>query len=349
MSNGIYKIASFNMFKFSLQSDDEIRKNFNSIAKIINNEQFDVVGMQEVLNENAIKRLLPHLNGHWEYRWICPRCRRKQWLMDNSSDLRSVQAAEGFAFLWKSERLELSYSLLNLKSYVNGNGIRTAEPSVYDRYKIDSSKGQQDLLRNPFYIRLKPKGLFFEFRIINTHIRYGKQKDDDLSQNALRQNEFNVLTEEILARECDRRYGNFMPSLTILLGDYNLNLKKEFNKCIPPYLCEEKIVGRHTIVTVQPQRSTLKKEDDFDEDARLRGLSNNFDHFSYNKKRMSQFLAGEADTVKAVGEGSPYYGTDYEGYRREVSDHLPIVLTIDFKGSSRNAPEDNFNEQEYFE
>ena len=54
MSDGIYKIASFNMFKFSLQSNENIRKNLNEIANIIQRSKFDIVGMQEVLSEDAM-------------------------------------------------------------------------------------------------------------------------------------------------------------------------------------------------------------------------------------------------------------------------------------------------------
>ena len=351
MSDGIYKIASFNMFKFSLQSNENIRKNLNEIANIIQRSKFDIVGMQEVLSEDAIQQLIGTLNHRgnmqWSYVWVTPRTRRRYGLLGESLEDKSEQRAEGFAYIWNTLRIERVSTKLYDSEDGKVCGTRIAEPHVFTQYKVNKAKHQQELHRDPYYIRLKPKGLFFEIRLINTHIRFGKQKDDNLGAVALRKNEFDVLTESILPRINDKRYGNHMPSLTILMGDYNLNLERAYTKS--PYLCEEKKVGKHIYITVQDQLTTLKNKEDENDDTELRGFANNYDHFSYDKERMMHFQSGQAKRIKAVGNEGHYYGTDFERYRKEVSDHLPIVLTVDFKGRFHKAPEDDVDEQEYFE
>jgi endonuclease/exonuclease/phosphatase family metal-dependent hydrolase len=309
MSDGIYKIASFNMFKFSLQSNDEIRKNLEEIANIIHRSKFDIVGMQEVLNEKAVSNLIDVLNkgqnDRWTYVWICPKIRRRYGHDAASLKDKSAQRAEGFAYIWNTRRIEPVSTKLYDSENGKVSGTRIAEPHVYTQYRIDKSKGQMELHRDPYYIRLKPKGLFFEIRLINTHIRFGKQKDDDLGAAALRKNEFDVLTESILPRLNVKRYGNHMPSLTILMGDYNLNLKRVYTNS--PYIFEEeKTIDGHTYITVQDQLTTLKNKEDENDDTELRGFANNFDHFSYDKNRMSYFQSGHAKRIKAVGNEGHY-------------------------------------------
>lgn len=43
-----YRIGSFNMFKFSFRSDNEIRKDIKLIARIIYEQQFEIIALQEV-------------------------------------------------------------------------------------------------------------------------------------------------------------------------------------------------------------------------------------------------------------------------------------------------------------
>ena len=61
-----YKIGSFNMFKFSFQSDSEIRKDFTKLSRIIRDNRFDIIALQEVFSPNALARLLDYL-GRFEW------------------------------------------------------------------------------------------------------------------------------------------------------------------------------------------------------------------------------------------------------------------------------------------
>ena len=56
-----YRIGSFNMFKFSFRSDNEIRKDIKLIARIIYEQQFEIIALQEVFSKNAMDLLLKEL------------------------------------------------------------------------------------------------------------------------------------------------------------------------------------------------------------------------------------------------------------------------------------------------
>lgn len=143
-----YKLGSFNMYKFqAYRSDDKIKKDLDNIANIISSEKFDIVAMQEILDETPMKMILNRLGKIWAGAWAKP----------NS---RSVQASEGYAFIWNTNRVTLAESLMT-------SGKRVYQPRIYQQYRIDKSIGQKELVRDPFYARFKPINQNYEIRIIN--------------------------------------------------------------------------------------------------------------------------------------------------------------------------------------
>ena len=88
-----------------------------------------------------------------------------------------------------------------------------------------------------------------------------------LGETAMRQNEFLVLGNSIYSRISDKCYGNregygsAITAYTILLGDYNLNLRSA-NAGSPYVPCEEYIIDtqkQKCLKTVQSGLTTLKK------------------------------------------------------------------------------------------
>ena len=62
----IYRIGSFNMYKFqAYRSDKEISKDLNKIAEIIRTEQFDIIALQEIFSKTAMNMLLSRLGRNW--------------------------------------------------------------------------------------------------------------------------------------------------------------------------------------------------------------------------------------------------------------------------------------------
>ena len=89
--------------------------------------------------------------------------------------------------------------------------------------------------------------------------------------------------------------------------------------------------------TVQDQLSTLKGRSKLEPDKPARGYANNYDHFTFDEVRMSEFkpIANAVDAVnkyclkKCKTDDEKEHV--YEIYKRSVSDHLPISLDLDLK------------------
>ena len=296
------------MYKFSFQSDENIRKDMQAICEMIK-EQFDVIALQEIFTPNAMKYLLlRNLGSSWDGRWGQPKT-------------RSPQAAEGYAFLWNKNKFKLVETENN--------------PQIIESYHCAPLPR---LLRNPYFIRLIPvHGPFFELRLLNTHIRYGKGENDfeleecEISPGAvqMRKDEFEILVRNICANVEERRYGNNRDAYTFLLGDYNLNLKTGTNPY--PYLSEYIEVRDGRVIknfkTVQADKTTLKRSDKVDSET-IDKYANNYDHFTYNESFMVNnrgigLKSRRIDTLKMC-EGN------VEKHRKEISDHVPILLEMDF-------------------
>ena len=312
-----------------MHQNKEISKDIELMAKIISDEGFDIVGIQEIFDKKPMEFLLNKLNGNLKgnaARW------QGAWGKPNS---RNAQAAEGFAFIWNTKTIELAKS-------ITVSGERIYYPRIYQQYRLDRSKGQVDLVRDPFYGRFKVKGQNIELRIINAHIMFGEGESDNplkLKQNAMRRNEYEILVKNILAKENTWRYGNNLSAYTILLGDYNLNLNRPYTSA--PYL-EEVIEiqdGHYTyrMRTVQEQLTTIKGRTQLEPDKPARGYANNYDHFTFDEIRFAEFhpVAKAVDAVNKYCLNNCQNEDEkekvYETYKREISDHLPISLELNLK------------------
>lgn len=339
-----YRIGSFNLHHLGNASKTE---KLSLIAKIINGEKFDVVALQELHGRDALQQLLEIL--------------RKESLGGAVWDGEADDEVSDYGFVWNKKRLR------RVETIVDGMK-RVYNPRIYKQYRLDRSIGQKKFVRNPYYARFEPchsGASFIELRLINTHIRFSKGKDgaDEDSPGAvlMRQNEFNVLSEVIFPHIEDRVYGNNRTesSYTILLGDYNLNLKRVHTHS--PYLLQEQVVvedGRKKkeLLTVQDQLTTLKNgkrsediEEEIDAAEEMPGdnnpFSNNFDHCTYNQLRIPSAIQTDSmgHSVSLTDQGVPCLKVsrvgvlkyledgDYKTYLQDVSDHLPILIELILK------------------
>ena len=90
------------------------------------------------------------------------------------------------------------------------------------------------------------------------------------------------------------------------------------------------------IITVQDQLTTLrsKEGDRGDEKRSTYGFSYNYDHFSYEEKqfegvKVSVKRIRRAVTAYCKPKGGDY-NTDFEKYYKTVSDHVPIMMELEF-------------------
>lgn len=338
-----YRIGSFNMRNLGLSAmSQQNPRDLKTIARIIREEHFDVVALQEVLSQGkaftapgyAKRSILMELGSEWDFCWA-------------DAEAENDPRHEGFAFVWKKSRLRLCTTKV-LTPF--GEITRTFNPRI-------CKLNHEDMVRQPYYGRFTasdiPGGTNVEFRLICIHTYYGKE--DDEMDRAIRQHELDVLMKDIYPQINDRRYGDPMVSYTILLGDYNAELwtkesrqwqealKKERGGKRPAIMQtdENGIVrsnryGWREVKTVQDQLTTLKsKTTNNGEEFDTMGYSFNYDHFSYEERSFSGLQPNVERITAAVSEycrvSDGDYNSDFEKYYKTVSDHIPIVMDIELR------------------
>lgn len=316
------RIGSFNMNNFGGSSN----KDFGKIAEIIVEENLDVVALQEIFSEGrGVSRLLEQNVKYelynWDYCFAAPSESRDITKMEDMVVKKT--RSEGYAFLWKKSHFKkVEFSKLG--------ETRRFEPRIINSLSKDVCVDCSFFARAPYYIRLQPiHGGFFELRLVNVHIFFG---DTKLSSIEKRQAEYAVLTQQIYPEICQNTYGQNRTPYTVAMGDYNLNL---FNPLVNTqskncYISEVHSYfegkKRVQILTLQDQLTTLRDVERMkDGEYADRGaLANNFDHFTYSPE-LSKFQSVRYETIDAINK---YCDGDSAYYRKNISDHLPIVMTV---------------------
>lgn len=311
-----YKIGSFNLrdFNFSNQSRDgeeKIHRNFELIARMILEENFDVVALQEINAPFALEHLTRILN---QFKNIL-----REYQFDFGSDMPThSKDPERYGFIWNCKRLRL------LNTSKNNN------PRYY------TNAGANALIRPPYYGRFTARGMLggsnFELRLVNIHIRDAVRVEDRIL-------EFNTLVKQVLPRICDHcevsADGEVMPAYTFLLGDYNIALNKSEQAI---YRIEKITSTRYTgkkrdFLTVLEAKTSLKLPNPETQKTIEDCYANNYDHFTYEVDLETKFVL-TPQRAEPLGTYFKSSGTPSEmlaAYRREVSDHVPIMMQIDFK------------------
>ncbi len=313
MSN--YIIGSFNIQHLNNTKD------FKVLAKIIKDEGFDVIAIQEARSRDAVRNIVTQLNpSYWAYAY--------------------PSGNEEYAFIWKRRRLRL-FELPNNRE----------NPQILKSYHYRRKSGEIKLVRPPFVGYFTAQGLYggcnFDLRLINTHITFSKPANAPLDVNILnsRRNELNILSRDIYGTVSDRVLGSKRSIFTVLLGDYNLVLVGEGPKIIKEGYTYVIKNGKQMIFD-QREKSTLKKLQDSKDDSNnneeklefqatekyIDGsgdyYSRNYDHFGYDDSLPSKYVI-KCSRVDAVD----YYkdSNKLKTYREKISDHVPIKLEITLK------------------
>ncbi len=309
-----YLIGSFNIrdFNFSKTSGDgdAVKRDFSKIAEIIIKENFDIVAIQEVNAEIAIKHLTDVLNRRKNY--------LHEWDYDFSGKAATtINDPEGYGFIWNTKR----FHLLELQNKNN--------PTYYNY------AGGKSLLRPPYYARFTTRGIRggsnFELRIVNIHIQDSKDERERIE-------EFNILVKQVLPRICDHQevsvHNEIMPAYTFLAGDYNLRLDKGDRAIVRiESITPTNYTGRNRYFkTVQEEKTSLRQagEQETIDDC----YANNYDHFTYEMELIRKLFL-DTERVEPLTKYFPEEGTPGEmlgAYRKKVSDHVPIKMSIDLKG-----------------
>ena len=380
------RIATFNIENFGrakcFKSDSADKFNcLDAVAKIIIDNDIDIIAIQEILHWESLMYLVERLAnsrarhleinrkdskyknksspglystqtmetcgfvaGDWEGRWAKPETSKR-----DTNIWRTEQIAEGYAFIWNTDRIELT------KNYLG----KCFEPRIgyYTKSKA--------LVRPPLIGRFSPKkGAKYEIRLINTHIAWEKpDKEPSAVKNAYkatsdddREKELQILLENVYYHWDKKQYdvmhndpnAKLLAAYTFLLGDYNLNLPGANGKSAKMNSRFEKYeIDGLRIATVNGALTTLSKPPTDAEKLKewrkspnpQSFLANNYDHFSYNEKKYTEngIQFPNVTTVKAYNifqnrkSVSDPEATKYEMYKHIVSDHLPVILDLDIR------------------
>ncbi len=332
-----YRIASFNVKNLSKNNG----VNLDIISQIIAKEKFDIIALQEVLDSGMIldggmgRRVKGQATAYEDYLLRRLPYYSMRWGASNvkkASKVDEDKRGEGYAFLWNTKRIELA-------KHVTPSGEKVFNPRIWGQYSIKRADGKQRLIRDPFYGRFKIKGMKQEIRLITTHIYFGSLYAADLD---LRRRELNILAGAIYPRLHDKTYGVNTPATTILLGDYNLNLRDSLAGSA--YMNAVIIVDENgmvrsatdistdknvrTFTTRQNQLSTLSSKGTEER------YSNNFDHITYETSMGGDHRAHDGDAMSnphAIRVCDLPIDIDFEEYRSKVSDHLPICVELTYR------------------
>lgn len=331
-----YKIASFNAWNLSFNASVD---KLAYIADIIKNGDFDIVGVQEVFTEGNTwggasvesdinKRFLKYNLPGWECRYCKPSKENSR-----TADVRG----EGFFLIWKTS----SFKLAEYKE-INNPEVRIFEPRIINELSNDTYKDIPPMARMPMYARfVATNNSQIELRIINVHLFEGGKTQDGFSG---RQEEFWTTINEIYSGVQNRVYGAGVKPYTIILGDYNLIIdddmayKAAILDRFSPYI--ERVNTNDNgvnIITRQSKPSTISSpyiDEDGNEKMPDDPYKNNYDHFSYDMDRFKsndvQVEVRRIDMDECIEEEPKKYETKELEYRKIVSDHVPVVMTITF-------------------
>ena len=197
-------------------------------------------------------------------------------------------------------------------------------------------ESQLRLIRDPLYARFLLKDRHVaELRILVTHIVYGKSGalNDviDYSAAKMRQKEFDILAGQLYRRVAEYyKVQDCTSPYTVLLGDYNLNLGAY--PAVPAVACfdakgrpVDESRAKAYIYTYQTDASTIKRD--------TPEYANNYDHFSFDE-RTRRIV--RMDSIHSIDLVNKYTKSEdvtqeqrFDRYRKEISDHLPIMMEVD--------------------
>lgn len=259
-------IGSFNIQNYKGNNE---KKKPERMARIIANENFDLMALQEILDEDAVRRIADHLGLGWSFAWAKPGIGNE---------------AKGYAFLWNSRKI-----------------VPIQEPYIY-------SEAAGSLTRPPFV------GIFacgcFRVQLINTQIF--SQGHKTCNKEPIKQKEYKMLCGPIYRSLDNAAREEFVPSYTIVLGDFNM-FPEWCDECHLELDFRRECEGRD-IVCGQRELTSITQDGG--------GYRYSIDHFSYDQIRFASHGI-KISRVDSLG--------DLHSFREEISDHVPVKMEVTFR------------------
>ncbi len=323
------KTGSFNLMNFRLNMDKERddEKAAKHFAEIIKKEKFDIIALQEIKTPGALAGIMKHLGASFDG--------IHSTTLKNEVNASCFNPSDEYAFIWSKEKISFvndpqfyrklyekvsstwdSYLAFQIKEMTNNPDSIDEETqkiiggpvNIHNIEGLSKFIGQ--VFRPPLICAFRPAGfwknLFWELRIINTHVLFGKQ--GILS----RLEELSLIKGRIHTSVNSFRTGDFRSVYTLIAGDYNLNISQASS------IVKNASWENHEMITVQPYKTTLRQDEAPEQAGDDRYYSENYDHFSYDANR----VAGIAMNAQRIGF------ENFKVHRNEISDHVPISIEI---------------------
>ncbi len=343
-------IGSLNLCNFSSNTNRVFAKNYDVVAEVIVKSGADVLALQEIIDQQSIDNLIGKLrvSGGANREWRAFFDKKQTWRNNR----------EGYAFLWDE-------NCVTLAKDDDGNEVL---PELMTRYT--SIKRPPMVAR---FVTTRLGELRYELCVLNTHIifspdNYQSSHPEWYGGAAMRAYEYSKIVNDIYPR-FSRRFCTY----AIIAGDYNLkytmlaavNARPKLFKGQPTMMSVQR--DKTTICTLD-LRSDGQPDVRVDNSAglgffplvyngvlRLFGNDeafagaqpnsamnqtpgndgsyvNDYDHFSFEVGRVGDYIRNvqRIDAPELVYAGSSQM---FHSYKESVSDHVPIVATLDLSAS----------------
>lgn len=352
-------IGSFNVLNLNAKEkdkDDDFKEaKCKKIAELIDSSKFDIVALQEIQTDDAVKRIVHYLNGNDHYSpYDYCHCASLYGELNDAGLLNrnGSKFKSDYGFIWNKQKVQLYcdealYKALDDKTNEEWQHFleKIADILITAYEELTSQGGKQSglfsklpqgedfethkdkllavlhsTLRPPLIACFKPASwygaLLHEIRIINTHTQWSKGKSDEKSAKKIRLEEMRFIQGKLHSEVNTLRTGTFNSIYTVIAGDFNMS-KDDVSEI---YKSESEVFDGHKMMTVQDAKSTCK----WNEEKQIFEYKSNYDHFAFEEERIWP-LTQEVATVQANKKN--FLIGDEE---KPVSDHIPIKIKLTF-------------------
>lgn len=347
-------IASFNLYTFSSSENRAFPKDYGEVADMILRTHADVIALQEVIDERALNEVLSQLNGRSR-----ARCEWRTYF-DKKQTWRNNR--EGYAFIWDEKRLtlarddegqevqpELMTRYTSLKRpplvgrFVPVNSweldIELCIVNTHIIFNPDKYQSQHPEFFGAAAMRLYEYSKIVKqlYPAVGNRPRtyavvagdYNLKSSKLAMANALFQSQgeadmVSIQTEKSTIKVCEPTDNPAIPN-----QEPGENATPEAKGLMAVYNGVIRFLG----LSGEKESVGLSIGKSTQESVALDGdYANDYDHFSFSRRRVGGYLKN-AHRIDIPSSLFPLPQHRFHSYKQGVSDHVPVVATLDLSTS----------------
>lgn len=347
-------IASFNLYTFSSSENRAFPKDYAEVADMILRTKADVIALQEVIDERALNEVLSQLNGH-----SSAKCEWRTYF-DKKQTWRNNR--EGYAFIWNEKRLTLA----------RDDDGQVILPELMTRYTSLKRPPLVGRFAPVNAWDLDIELCIINTHIIFNPDKYQSEHSEFFGATAMRVFEYSKIAKQLYPAVGNRPRtyavvaGDYNLKSSIL-AKANALFQAQGDVDMASIQTD-----RSTIKVCEPTDDSTVQNQNPDENAsqaakglmavyngviRFLGLAgeeksirlsigktsqreaaldgdyaNDYDHFSFSRRRVGGYLKN-AHRIDIPSSLFPLPQHRFHSYKQDVSDHVPVVATLDLSSS----------------